>query len=507
MIKILLVDDEREEREGIAFLIEKYKYPMKVRYAANGKDALDYIREHEVDILFTDVKMPIMNGLELAKIVSKSNPEIRIIIFSAYGEFEYAKQALEANAVSYLLKPIELDEFQNLMENVMNSINVEKEEKRFQEENEKFIFSNLLYKAFSMAKVNDNEKERIQKYLFEKENQGIILIRVEFMNNYFDLHKEEFVHFAKMYLGENIRYVELYPNEAILLLDFYKMMQGKTLEGQLRKLLRDVHGEISQDNQSMVIVSEKIYTLEELFEQQERIRCIQEETFGYNDKIVWVDNYYNHINHYDMDIEIVNRELLETIDTMDIELIRKENEKLIEALKASGKISKLYLQNMLYTNIKALYHKVMPENSETILLKAEQIFIPKELKSTLKDYRETIEQLLTLISMDKDGRGIVQQIKSIIEQECNKDIGLEYIAEKINLSPAYVSYLFKKESGQTLVSYITHKKMDKARKLLENRNLKVLQVAKACGYDNQSYFNKLFKNHFGLTPKQYRENL
>ena len=122
-MKILLVDDEREEREGISWLIKKYKYPLEIVQAANGKEALQCIEKYKIDILFTDVKMPVMNGLELAKEVYKRWPEIKIIIYSAYGEFDYAKQALEANAVSYLLKPIEIEEFQKLMVSVIQAIN------------------------------------------------------------------------------------------------------------------------------------------------------------------------------------------------------------------------------------------------------------------------------------------------------------------------------------------------------------------------------------------------
>ena len=96
--------------------------------ASNGAEAARYIRSHEVDILFTDVKMPVMNGLDLAKEVNEFDPRIQIIIFSAYGEFEYAKQALEANAVSYLLKPIELDEFRRLMDDVIDTVNQRKEQ-------------------------------------------------------------------------------------------------------------------------------------------------------------------------------------------------------------------------------------------------------------------------------------------------------------------------------------------------------------------------------------------
>jgi len=79
-MKILLVDDEREEREGISWLIKKYKYPLEIVQAANGKEALQCIEKYKIDILFTDVKMPVMNGLELAKEVYKRWPEIKIHI-------------------------------------------------------------------------------------------------------------------------------------------------------------------------------------------------------------------------------------------------------------------------------------------------------------------------------------------------------------------------------------------------------------------------------------------
>lgn len=75
------------------------------------------------------------------------------------------------------------------------------------------------------------------------------------------------------------------------------------------------------------------------------------------------------------------------------------------------------------------------------------------------------------------------------------------------MAPAYVSYIFKKETGQGIVEYITELKMKKARQLLKDKSLKIVQVAKICGYENQSYFNKLFKSYYGMTPVQYREGL
>ena len=121
-MKILLVDDEREEREGISFLIRKFRYPLEIVQAASGKEALAVLEKEKIDILFTDVKMPVMSGLELARTVRETDKDIKIIIFSAYAEFEYAKQAIEMNALRYLLKSIEIDEFKELMDDVISSL-------------------------------------------------------------------------------------------------------------------------------------------------------------------------------------------------------------------------------------------------------------------------------------------------------------------------------------------------------------------------------------------------
>ena len=85
------------------------------------------------------------------------------------------------------------------------------------------------------------------------------------------------------------------------------------------------------------------------------------------------------------------------------------------------------------------------------------------------------------------------------------DIGLEEIAEKVCLTASYVSFIFKKETGYNLVKYLTDYRMKKAKELLEESNWKIVDIGKACGYTNQPYFNKLFKNYYGVTPKQYRE--
>lgn len=119
MYRILVADDDNNEREGIQFLIGKLKLPLRVDVASNGKQALKLISEGAYDILLTDIKMPFMNGLELAEQAKSLKPALKVIILSGHGEFEYAKRAIMINVAEYMLKPIEPNEFEACLKRVI----------------------------------------------------------------------------------------------------------------------------------------------------------------------------------------------------------------------------------------------------------------------------------------------------------------------------------------------------------------------------------------------------
>ena len=94
MYNILIVDDEKKEREGIALLLKRFGFPLRTAFAQNGEDALKIMEKNHFDILLTDIKMPYMDGLELARNLKQDNPDVRILILTGFDEFEYAKEAV-----------------------------------------------------------------------------------------------------------------------------------------------------------------------------------------------------------------------------------------------------------------------------------------------------------------------------------------------------------------------------------------------------------------------------
>lgn len=118
MFNVLIVDDEHIQREGIRNLISQYKFPFHVLEAESGLVAEDILNRNSIDILITDVKMPVMSGLELSKLAKKTQDNLKIVICSGYDEFEYAKSAIKLGVVNYLLKPLVIEEFLDVMEEI-----------------------------------------------------------------------------------------------------------------------------------------------------------------------------------------------------------------------------------------------------------------------------------------------------------------------------------------------------------------------------------------------------
>ena len=192
MIRILVVDDEKIERNGIRFLLNRLDISIEMYEAANGVKALQFLKEQQVDVVLTDIKMPFMDGLELIENISKNYPAIKTIIFSGHGEFEYAKKAMLYHVSQYILKPIDPVEFERAIREVLQKLENERLERELKEESIQFFKEHVLLQVLNGMPV-DELASKIQKFgSTEFLQQYHCMILVEFDMGFFGRKGDDF---------------------------------------------------------------------------------------------------------------------------------------------------------------------------------------------------------------------------------------------------------------------------------------------------------------------------
>ena len=152
MYRILIVDDERIEREGIKYLIGREKGDYEICEASNGKQALDVLHSKKVDLLMTDIRMPHMDGLELSRKAREEYSDLQIVIFSGYSDFEYARLAIKYGVLGYVLKPVNPSEFYNVIDKTLIAIDEKKQTEVLMQKNQDFMEQFYLQKYLNTGR-------------------------------------------------------------------------------------------------------------------------------------------------------------------------------------------------------------------------------------------------------------------------------------------------------------------------------------------------------------------
>lgn len=497
MYRILIVDDESIEREGISFLIEKYKFPLEVAQATNGKTALEYMRTHPIDILLTDVKMPQMDGLELAQHTFEKYPDVRILVFSAYGEFEFAKKAMAAQAVSYLLKPIEVEEFQRVMTQILAQCDELAEKKKDEQQRGVEYRQQLLFRLVTRTGLGN---AHITEEMFPE--QTLCLLHVQTESDYFATNEDDFCQLLKDYTQYKFEYINTYPDEAFIL--FYSKYELST---RLADKLKGIQEKLHQSGCEVSLLLGVDFTgSENISARAQALTKIRNELYEAPNAILLEKDIAESVSYYAEVIEKHRAEVQAALNEHRPEIFLPAAQRLIQQLGQNRSLSKMYMYHVLYDLLAQMYRAYGVQDTNEIGRGISRILSCNTASAMCGVLEEIIASLQGAPEpQTTDSSAIIRQVQKIVDAEYGQQLSLEYIAEKVYITPSYLSYIFKQMTGQNLIKYITDLRMYKARRMVADGNLKISQIAKTCGYDNPSYFNKIFKNYFGVTPRQYRE--
>ena len=505
MFSILLVDDEAVEREGVAFLLQRGGFPFEVYQAENGKRAWEFLQRQPVDVLVTDVKMPYMDGLELSKLVCDYYPDTTIIIFSAYGEFEYAKRAMEAKALHYLLKPVEVDEFHSLLRCVTELCQSKAAQRLQHQQQAKNEQKLALMQLLSGSPKPACELEReLAACGLALSNQYLRLLHLEAQGDYFATHEALFAKLADTYCPWGYVTVSFFPSATFLLLFSPTMIKNEAVAACAQQLCRDVqrvHGEAIS-----ALCGASLHGTDALAAEAATLLAFRKRFYTAQGSVLFVHDYLTQDAPASPAIESARSALETAIERRDEPEIKARLAKLFGELRLSPTLDATYLNHILYDLATRLYIRYDRYSSQALSRKMEELLRCAELDDMERGLSTTVNALTAAEPppCDETAANAIQKVLRIIQREYAAVLSLDYLAERTGVTPSYLSALFKRETGESLVKYLTDYRLKQARLMLEEGSTKVSRVAKACGYENVSYFNRIFKARYGVTPSTLR---
>ena len=563
MIKVFLVEDEYAIREGIKKSVnwEQNGFEL-VGEAGDGEVAFPKIMKTEPDILITDIRMPFMDGLELSRLVKKELPNIRIIVLSGYDDFNYAKQAISIGVEEYILKPVSGDSLMNELLKVSEDI---KKVRLENEAKEKYLKDReeirILERSMFIRDMIDGRLS-MQESLERGKELGIditaafysiVLIQVfprklasGVINEYSGVNEEIYDRIKAVYTDKNHVYVYEQIGDILCLLE--KSDSTEELEANIEAGIESIRQIMADYQDKMYFVSvgkivERIrdvnmsyadasrhfaerYMFDDSFvfngnenKQREKIRqsIADERRISSDDQ--YTDTANNNIDINKLDINKVDTSMIsrKTIynflrngTTSEIDdLVSEYFDSIGDEAAESMMFRQYVLVEALISSVSFLEDLgVSKEKSSEIL---GDMSNPMEYTESSDSSKEYIRSLLTLMIdyrnrlSDKKYNEIIDKAKKYIQENYqNDDMSLQSVASSVNVSSNHFSAIFRKETGETFIDYLTTVRINKAKELLTCTSMKTSEIGFEVGYRDPHYFSYIFKKTMGMSPKEYR---
>ncbi len=479
-MKVLIVDDELPIRDELRLMnLEEYGYEI-VGEAANGKTALQLCRELEPEIVVTDITMPVMDGIELIENLQKTMPLTKYILLTCHQDFLYAKQAIEHDAVDYILKAdISREGIVKVLDKARDAL--ERERKQ-------------------LKKLESEKRNRFSGYavsnIYDEKNIGAELEKIDFQINH---NGPNFFLMVENHLGSWI---------------FVEMLVRGFLDasGMIRSwiLLNDgLYGLSMRDGADMEVlvsqVREEIRNVFPYIDKWFRIYAIESgvrilsgkqymESKALSEK--WkAEAFYNPERDYFRDMKIKEFSCFVPEYTELLEMLFQDAGDTWEEVRE--KIRKWCCEIHLW-----------PEELRKLIL----LFLRKRGKEDDNNIRDASDicQLTTVLvnqcysEIHFAGRSEVRKTIRIIQKEYQRDLTLFEIADRIGINSQYLGRLFLEETQEKFSDYLNRVRMERASELLKEGELKIYEVAERVGITNYRYFTQKFREWSGVSPKEIR---
>jgi len=503
MYQVLIIDDEPVVRAGIKKLISWDDYNFEIcAEGSDGKEGLRKILDYSPDLVLVDIKMPGMSGIELIREAKKEGYEGKFIILTGYSDFDFAKSAVSLGVRAYLLKPIDENE---LIENV-KEVQAELDAKKHLDD----------YYTLSELKAR---QEVLHRLLLHKEDREVLRREIKLYGMDFNYHSfctailinKDSLSDPDASLNQDRTEQMLKDLEHVdsVMADDRLVLIGK---GITYKALND---KLTRNNERVkriygtgyfIAIGHDVANWEDLHFSYECAKLLSEYEFLYKRLEVINIDAFNH-NGDNGEEKYMDR-LSNLIEIGDLEDIRQTLEELkeyyISHLCKESEIKVLVVRSMahLHNMFERRYeekHEGFPD-FEKLAIGIKNAQSLEELMEFVGNYCIAAAKIIGTSTSDH----VVKRMVAYMEKNFDQDLKLESIARMFNYNSAYLGKVFKKESGESFNNVLDSIRIENAKRLLLQSDLKVYQVSEQIGYSNIDYFYSKFKKYVGISPKEFK---
>ncbi|WML38300.1 response regulator [Neobacillus sp. OS1-2] len=523
-MKVLIVDDEKHVREGIKLLGEWDRNGVtEIFEAANGEEAIGLIQTYKPEIIFSDMKMPKMDGTLLLEWIKENQPASKTIVVTGYDDYHYMRKAIHFGSMDYLLKPVDPEILNQTLENAV------KEWKKGEMDRQRKVSSAQLinemkpvYRDRKLTQLINSESIDIDLYeefgFLPSQQYTVALVRINRMASRAFKGDRDLTYFTILNIinelllenecGIGFRYL---ASKGEIIIIFWN--QFERMEDLLLQIYQTIKNVIHIS--CPIAIGKKVGKSTKLIESYQHAKQVL-----LNSNLL--EKSENRVHRQDVLSTATLRSLMAYSATIELAVQAGEIGAFEELLE---QITKDYTEND-YLSLKQLLHF----ENEYLLISNQwykkydiPIKVPDDIERRtdrffdkngtflLDSYKQGIKREVTFFlkrvkqKASQKNRNVIVDIEKYLQANFDRDVKLQEISDHFYISREYISRKFKQEFNVNISDYIVKIRMERAKTLLKNSQMKIYEMANMVGYQDDKYFRKVFKKVVGVTPNEYRE--
>lgn len=508
--KILIVEDEILERTALRKMLES-NFPQTevVGEASSGRQAIEYIELYHPDVITMDIRLPGMDGLQTIEEIKRSYPHISFIILSAFDTFSYAKKAISLGVHDYLLKPYDEEELYEVVKNVLTTRTRRTEERlahlsvKDQMEQIKRLAETELVASLLLQSVSDIAPEILQEILninfYDAAALNIYIKSEDHLpeseaRNFYKLLKQELHTMPHCLLGP------LQHNQLPIIL-YRSGAEQKILKYQVQLLWKQITRTLHSANVQASCgagneVSNTSYLISSYKEAvQASHRAIKNSELIYFSELSFEEEHPELMHWEEQIVDAFQAGEVKEAKTLLNQFFAAQLDNSLLSMKQK----KVAVYDMLF-----LCSRV---SSPPLLWNREIVdfvdHVPLQEESILQEFGELCRQRLK--SLEEVQQNVVSDTLQYLKGNYQKDVSLETAAQRVHLSPPYLSKLFKETTGATFVDHLSQLRIKKAKEFLQTTNMSLKEICYAVGYHDPNYFSKVFRKYEDISPREFKQ--